>query len=737
MVTLHRVLRTLNILVAAIILAAVGAGYWYAWRPLPETSGRLTAPVGRAASIARDERGRPHIAAENELDALFAQGFATAQDRMWQMDMSRRLASGELSEVAGAATVALDMRARRMRMRRIAEAQAREISDEERAQIAAYARGVNYYLETHAGALPLEFHLMNYQPRPWSVADSLVIMLSMNRTLSESWEQDLEKWRMEQEGDPERVERLFPIRSGGEITPGSNAWAVSGKRTKSGKAMLASDPHLEFTMPATWYAVQLQAPGLNVAGVTLPGVPGVLIGHNERIAWGITALEFDTQDLYLEKIDLRSGHFLFRGQELQAVKETEYIAVRGGPVQGVESWVTAHGPILSADNGRHLAMKWAAAAPGATFPIVELDRARNWEEFRRALSRVTGPGLNFLYADVDGNIGHQVAGRLPLRRSFTGDVPVEGTEGKFEWEGFIPFEQLPSFFNPESGILISANQNPFPAETPWRVNGRFAPHYRQRQIFDRLQSRPKWDAAGMESIQNDVYSALLMLVRQEVLRVAMHGPGATGQTKAAAEILRAWNGQVTAAGAAPLMAVLTYQQLRRRIAEKAAPLSGAKYAGQMAPAVVETMLRERPREWFADWDRTVAEAFSDALEEGRRMQGKRLEQWSYGRYNEVTLAHPAARSMGWLEKYFNIGPVEMGGYATTVKETTRTMGPSMRFVTTAGAWDETLLTLTTGESGQVLSGHYKDQWAAYHDGRGLKFEYSKMEGRPALRLEPK
>ena len=156
MVTLHRVLRTLNILVAAIILAAVGAGYWYAWRPLPETTGRLTAPVGRAVSIARDERGRPHIAAENELDALFAQGFATAQDRMWQMDMSRRLGSGELSEVAGAATVALDMRARRMRMRRIAEVQAREISDEERAQIAAYARGVNYYLETHAGALPLD-----------------------------------------------------------------------------------------------------------------------------------------------------------------------------------------------------------------------------------------------------------------------------------------------------------------------------------------------------------------------------------------------------------------------------------------------------------------------------------------------------------------------------------------------------------------------------------------------------
>ncbi len=737
MVTLHRVLRTLNILAAGVFIAGAGAGYWYLWRPLPETSGRLTAPVRGAVTIARDDLGRPHIAAQNELDALFAQGFATAQDRMWQMDMARRLAGGEISEVAGAAALALDTRARRLRMRRIAETEAHEINDDERAGLAAYARGVNYYLETHAGALPVEFGLMHYVPRPWGVADSLVIMLAMNRTLTNSWESELEKWRMEQEGFPERVERLFPIRDGGEITPGSNAWAVSGKRTASGKAILANDPHLEFTMPATWYAVQLQAPGLNVAGVTLPGVPGVLIGHNERIAWGITALQFDTQDLYFEDINLKSGRFLYRGQELQAVKETEFIAVRGGAAQGIETMVTVHGPILSADNGRHLAMKWAAAAPGATFMVLALDRARNWEEFRSALSRFTGPGLNFLYADAQGNIGMQAAGRLPLRRSFTGDVPVEGAGGQFEWEGFIRFEELPMWFNPQSGMLVSANQNPFPEKTPWRVNGKFAPHYRQRQILDRLMARPKWDAAGMSSIQTDVYSALLMLVRQEVLRVASRGGWAKGLEKDAAEVVRAWTGQVTAQGAAPLVVVLTYQQLRRRIGEKAAPMSGAKYASEMAPAVVEMMLRERPREWFADWDRTVREAFSDAVEESRRMQGGRIEHWSYGRYNEVLLAHPAARSMGWLGQYFNIGPVGMGGYATTVKETTRTFGPSMRFVATAGAWDETLLTLTTGESGQVASGHYKDQWPAYRDGRGLKFEFSNQEGRPGLTLQPR
>lgn len=219
MVTLQRVLRTLNVMAAGAALVVAWAGYTYLWRPLPETRGRLAAPVRFPVTIVRDELGRPHIQAQNETDALFAQGFATAQDRMWQMDMSRRLAKGELSEVAGPATLMLDTQARRLRMRRIAEAQARELGADERAQLAAYARGVNYYLETQAGALPVEFRVMGYEPRPWTITDSMAIMLSMNRTLSESWETDLQKARMLREGFPERVERLFPLCSGGELRP--------------------------------------------------------------------------------------------------------------------------------------------------------------------------------------------------------------------------------------------------------------------------------------------------------------------------------------------------------------------------------------------------------------------------------------------------------------------------------------------------------------------------------------
>jgi len=734
MVLLHRILRALNIASAVLVLAALIAGYWYLWRPLPRTTGAVKAPVNAAVTIERDARGIPHIQAGSIEDALFAEGFVTAQDRMWQMDMARRLAGGELSEVAGPAALALDTRSRRLRMRRIAEAQARELAPAERAQLAAYARGVNYYLWENSGALPVEFRMMQYEPRPWTIADCLLIGLSMNRTLSESWSEELEKWRMQQEGAPGRVERLFPVRSGGEIAPGSNAWAISGKRTRSGRAMLANDPHLDFTMPAPWYAVHLRAPGLNVAGVTLPGVPGVLIGHNEHIAWGITALQFDSQDLYAETLDGRTGRFAYRGQELQAVREMEWIPVRGGAPQSVETWVTVHGPVVMTENRQPLALKWTGAAPGATFPLLAIDAANNWDEFRAALSRFTGPGLNFLYADAAGNIGYQVAGRLPVRKTFAGDVPVDGARGNFEWAGFIPFDELPSSYNPPSGVLVSANQNPFPAQTPWIVNGRFAPHYRERQILDRLNARAKWDAAGMLSIQTDVYSPLLKYVAEQTVRAARARGFAS---KEAVDTLRAWNGQVTPGDAAPLLAVLTYQQLRWRIAAVAAPRAAAKYADEMAPAVVENMLRARPRDWFPDWDKTILDALTDAVAEGRRLQGKRIDRWEYGRWNEVLLAHPIAGRLGWLARYFNIGPVEMGGHPTTVKQTTRVLGPSMRFVATPGQWDDSLLTLTTGESGQVLSNHYKDQWEAYHNGLGLPLEFTRPQARSTLTLQPR
>ncbi len=287
------VLRVINLSIAVLLLLLLVGVYWFVWRALPQTSGEISAPVSAQASIVRDSLGVPHITAATWQDAVFLQGYATAQDRMWQMDAMRRLAAGELSEVIGPATLAADTEARRLRLPQIAEAQEKKLTAEAREIFAAYARGVNYFLETHRENLPVEFSVLGYEPRPWRLRDTILIGLQMTRTLTTSWQEELRKLHMLAKGDAEKVAYLYPPRLATEVSPGSNAWAVSGKHTASGKPLLASDPHLEYAAPSTWYMVHLKAGDLDVTGASLPGVPAVIIGHNKRIAWGITNLEFD------------------------------------------------------------------------------------------------------------------------------------------------------------------------------------------------------------------------------------------------------------------------------------------------------------------------------------------------------------------------------------------------------------------------------------------------------------
>ena len=461
------------------LLALLFAVYRVAYRPLPQTSGTINAPISKPATVLRDAVGVPHISAASIDDALFLQGYVTAQDRLWQMDALRRLAAGELSEIVGAAALEADRDARRLRMRRIAEALALTLPPADRAVLAAYARGVNYFIQTHLDRLPLEFTILRYDPRPWTIVDSLLAGLQMHRNLTTTYKDELEKQAMLAGGDPAKVNFLFTARSGREFQPGSNAWAISGAHTASGKPLLANDPHLDYAVPATWYQVHLQAPGLNVTGVSLPGVPAIIAGHNDRIAWGVTNLGFDVEDLYLEKIDPASGRYWFRGQQEQARLEREVIPVKGAKPSEFTQWVTRHGPVMLHEGNRHYALRWAAAEPGSfQFPFLDLNRARNWEEFTAALARFPGPGQNFVYADVDGNIGYHATGLLPVRRGYDGSVPADGSSGEFEWDGFIRFEDLPAFYNPPGGRIVTANQNPFPPDYKYPVSGGFAPQYR-------------------------------------------------------------------------------------------------------------------------------------------------------------------------------------------------------------------------------------------------------------------
>lgn len=730
---LTRVVRIVNILIAFALAVALAALYWFGWRPLPQRSGTIPAQVSAPVEVSFDALGEPHIRAGSLEDALFVQGFVTAQDRLWQMDSLRRFAAGDLAEVVGPAGLESDRESRRLRIRRLAERAYTTLAPADRIALAAYARGVNAFIDSHLRSLPLEFTLLQYQPRPWSAVDCLIVSLYMFRDLTTTWRDEIVKRDMLSQGDAAKVNFLFPMRTGAEPQPGSNAWVVAGSRTASGKPLLSNDPHLEYSLPGIWYMTGVQCPGLDVAGVTVPGLPGIVIGHNQRIAWGMTNLQFDVQDLYIEKFDDRTGRYLFRGQVEQARREIELIRVKGQPSVEMALWVTRHGPIFAGEGDERLSLRWTAAEEGLMqYPVLDLDRAQNWQQFTAALARYPGPGQNFVYADIDGNIGYHAAGRLPVRHGYAGDVPVDGSSGNFEWDGFIPFDQLPSVYDPPGGIIATANQDPFPPGFPYPVNGNFAPPYRVNQIRALLSARKNWQPPEMLNVQTDVYSAFSKFLAGQLVAAYdqrhIRNPG----LEDAVALLRGWNGQMDRNLAAPFLITLAFQHARTAIARSASPGASQVYEFAMAPAVIERLLRERPAGWFDNYDEMLLRVLVDAVEEGQRIEGRDVRRWQYGAYLRLTIPHPVVHQIRWLGKYFDIGPVPMSGSSLTVKQTTMRLAPSMRMTADLSAWDRSLLNIETGESGQIFSSHYRDQWSSYYAGRSYPMQFRNVKASSTL-----
>ena len=652
------------------------------------------------------------------------------------MDALRRYSAGDLAEILGPTALETDEESRRLRLRRVAEDAYVTLPPADRVAIAAYARGVNAFMAAHLDNLPLEFTLLQYQPRPWSVVDTLLICLNMFRNLTSTWKTDLIHRNMLTGGEADKVNFLFPTRAGGDVQPGSNAWAISGAHTASGKPILSNDPHLEFSLPGIWYMTHLEAPGLDVSGVALPGAPGIIIGHNRRIAWGITNLGYDAQDLYIEQIDERTGRYVYQGQPQQAREEREIIRVKGRNPTELRVWVTRHGPLFVQEGGARMAMRWVASEPGALqYPILDIDRAANWTEFNAALKRYPGPGSNFVYADVDGNIGYHAAGFLPVRRGFSGSVPLDGASGKFEWDGFIPYEELPAVWNPPSGIIATANQNPFPTNYAFNVDGNFAPPYRARQIRDLLSARQGWRAGEMITVQKDVYSAFEKFMAGQMVAAYDKRQAHVPDLEGGIELLRKWDGQMDKDAAAPLLADLLFHYFRTAVAERASPGNGAAWDIQISSAVVETLLRQRPAGWFRDYDETLMRAFVDALGEGRRMQGPDVKKWRWGNYLNVNVDNPVVHRVPYIGKYFDIVGTPMSGSGTSVKQTSKKLGPSMRMTADLADWNRSLMNVQIGQSGQVLSSHYRDEWLDWYYARTEPMEW--RAGKGGLEFRPR
>ncbi len=768
---LSRFVRFINWGVACIILFTCAAVYWYAYRPLPKITGELTAPISASAGIRRDARGIPHIDAASWQDAIFLQGFVTAQDRLWQMDVLRRFGSGQLAEVFGPKALPSDEESRRMRIRAIAEAEALTLRPSDRAVLVQYARGVNYFIDTHRGRYALEFALPghSYDPRPWTVADSLVVGLVMFRDLTDSWKFELNKSVLfAHNNDPVRARTLFPAVQGMIVSPGSNAWAVSGARTYSGVPMLANDPHLSYGIPSTWHLVEMKAPGLHVIGAALPGVPCVITGHNDRIAWGVTNTQVDAADLYREQLDRRTGRYLFKGNVEQATLDQELIGVRDAKPVAMDIWVTRHGPILVDDGGKFLALQWTAAG-GFELPFFDLDRARNWTEFRAALRDFWGPGQNFVYADRDGNIGYQATGKVPIRQGYQSDTVLDGASGRSEWAGFIPFDQMPSIYNPPSGLIATANQNPFPPDYPYEVDGTFSDPYRVNQIRTRLNAKQKLTVDDMLAVQKDVYSAYDSFLAKQVIAAAGQ-EGANASVGEAVYVLRSWNGQMDKDKPAPFITELLNAELGRalvqslvqpespaRSGDRSEPESTPEKTGRRPvasgmssrearppisilprPLVIQRLLTKRPKGWVPgdNWNKWLIANLVNALEAGRRQQGSPISRWKWGHSLVWQFNHPVGSHLPLVSGYFDIGPIPMSGSGTTVKQTTATLGPSERMVADLSHWDNSVQNLTVGESGHVASKHYRDQWPNYYVGKSFPMEFDKIDGVDTLRVVP-
>jgi len=774
-----RFLKRLFLWVSVVLLLAiVGGGVWLRWRTrasLPVLDGAIPTPgLSARVEVLRDARGVPHIRAQTVADALFAQGYATAQDRLWQMDLSRRKAEGELSEIFGDRTLSLDIESRTLGFPQVAGRALADLSLDERRLLNSYARGVNAFIESHRDRLSLEFLMMRYQPQPWREIDSVAVALNLATALSQSWEGDLmrehigAKLRKEffsdvfpdhsaldvpvadvpaskQQGqkrvgtnlgnDPSQnnplTEAFSPTRMESPGGVGSNNWVVNGSHTKSGKPLLANDPHLAHSIPSVWYMIHLKAPGLDVTGVSLPGLPLVIIGHNERIAWGMTNTAPDVQDLYIESFNFRDPKkYLHNGQWVDADVRDESIKVRNQRDYHLTITVTRHGPVISHDGDRDLALQWTLLRPHVVrLPFLRIDQATNWQEFTAALRDFNVPMQNYVYADSEGNIGYYAAGLVPIRKHGDGAVPLPGSTDDFEWTGFIPFDELPHSFNPPSGMIATANGRIVPDNYPYFITAKWEAPFRTARIFQLLREGGSFTSWDMLRIQTDILSLEDEWLAKRLLAAAGQQPPSSPEPRFALSVLRDWDGEARADSAATLVLEVTRHALLVRILKSKLGDSLSEYHWPMSTIFLQNVLEQNLSRWLPPGDTDFNMTLMRSLDEGIRqipalVHSQNHAAWRWGDTIPLTFHHPLSGGLPLLGRWLDVGPFPQAGTGTTVKQTTPHLGPSMRMVVDFSDLDQSVQNITLGESGQVLSPYYRDQFSAWYDGRSFPMLFS-------------
>jgi penicillin amidase len=833
----------------------------------------LSAPV----TVRRDAHGVPHIDAATQDDLFTAQGYVTAQDRLWQMDAYRRNSLGELAEVMGPSLLRHDETQRLLLIRPVAERIAAHMNPDDRRRLEDYARGVNLYIVQceQNNTLPIEFRLLHYKPRPWTVVDSIGVGLTMVQELdTHAWakygrmhiaaklndpklESDLYpvgSWRdhpptgidvdltaphpelQQPTGDDDETARTLnapgvpqPPRAqqtprapsfpaffagkggkaqtsagapgpgsprtgsrpwGGAPSPlgtwegtqsttvtsllellglptcdgcayGSNNWVISGSHTASGKPLLSNDMHLAPAVPNVWYMADLRAPGYHAAGVTLPGFPFVLAGHNDHVAWGFTALMADVQDLYIEKLDNKGNYEGLDEQWHPLQVDRETIHVRWGKDVTLDVQSTAHGPLMNrilTPGDPPIALKWTIYDPALnSIPLYAMNTASNWTEFSAALAQWPFPAQNLVYSDDQGHIAYHAIGKVPIRAVGIFDKPILygkstlGTEwGQTTCAGicpiYIPFDQMPSAFDPPSGFLATANARVTTDQSPYQLTDEWIDPYRVERIYKLLNGRDHLTPKDMLAAETDVYSEVDQEMGQRFAYAIDHTAGPEGngdpRMRQAADFLRTWDGRLTTDSPAASIVTRTRREIWPMILEPKLGKTMYDYHwGERNFALEEIVMHAKP-EWlphnYKNWDALLTAAVRKALTNGHAPGD--LSRWTYGSWHKIDIEHPLARFLPFLGTIAGTGPQPIDGDGDTVKQIGADVAPSQRFTMDWSNIDGSTENIVLGESGNPLSPYFRDQWRDWYNGTTFALPFTSgavaAQTRHVLRLEP-
>lgn len=767
-----------------LIAAGLGAAYWVGTSSLPRISGPLTLPtLAAAVDIVRDHEGVPHIYAQEEGDAYFALGFVHAQDRLWQMEVDRRIASGTLAEILGKDALNVDLFLRTLGVHRSAERQVAHLNAETRSALSRYSAGVNAFLAQRHGALPIEFLLTGAPaPKPWTPADSESWLIMMSWDLSGNWHHELLRMRLAARLSKRQIDEFLPPYLGNHGVPdsplptgdytqryrmlgaiqemasalpaiapaglqpgiGSNNWVVDGAHSESGKPLLANDPHLSLSAPSLWYFAHMSAPGLETIGATLPGIPFVVLGHSASIAWGFTNTGPDTQDLYIEEIRGDTVRTPEGWQPL--VTRQEVIRVKGEPDRTIVVRESRHGPLVSdvlTPAGKALAavgaqryaiaFQWTALRDDDTTlqAGIKLNHARDWQGFLAAARDFTSPEQNIVYADDAGNIGEISPGRVPIRRAdndLMGMAPAPGWDARYDWTGFIPFEDLPRQFNPASGRIVTANQKIVADDYRPFITSEWEPPYRADRITALLDARPRHTLQSFAAIQADRRSQAAI----SMLPLLLSTPATNVGARDAIERLRHWDGTMDADRVEPAIYEAWMRELARLVyADELGPDLFAEYFSQRNVFLFNVLRDEDGQSRWCDdistpapetCDEIKTRALDLALADLERRLGTNRETWNWGKLHVARSAHRPFSAVPLLARWFDLQQ-SVGGdmYTIDVSENEigakapfeATAGPSLRALYDLSNLENSLFIQSTGQSGNRFSSLYANMAARW------------------------